>query len=329
MTISKRFGQRAMVAAAAVLLAAASAVVCAQGYPSRPIRLIVPFGPGGGSDYVGRLVAQKLNEQMGQTVVVDNRTGAASLVGTEIALRAAPDGYTLFLGDSGLTINLAYFKNAKYDPIKDFSPITVVGQTPYVLVAHPNLPYAANLKEFVAMAKAQPGKLTIGSSGAGSGSHLSGELFRLRAGINMIHVPYKGGGAVLADVVSGQIQSTMTSLPAAEPLIKSGRLKVLAAASEKRSPLAPDVPTFAEGGVNDMVVTNWYGVLSVGGTPQPILKRLHDELLRAIASPDMRERLATAALEPTPMTPDQFRKMISAEAERWSRVVKESGIKQE
>ncbi|MDB5927675.1 MAG: hypothetical protein JWN13_6611 [Betaproteobacteria bacterium] len=320
---------QAFSAAAAIIFLAGPVLGLAQSYPNRPIRMIVPFGPGGGSDFVGRLSAQKLSEQMGQQVVVDNRTGAASLIGTEIAQRAAPDGYTLLLGDTGLTINLAYYKNAKYDAVKDFDPITVVADTPYILAVNPNLPYATSLKDFIAAAKAQPGKFSLGSSGAGSGTHFSGELFRLRAGIDMIHVPYKGGGAVLADVVAGHIQSTMTTAPAALPLVKSGRLRILAAASAKRSPLLPDVPTFAESGVSDVLVSNWYGVLSVGGTPQPIIKRLHEELSRAIASPDVRERLTTSGLQPAPVTPEQFRRNIAAEVERWKRVVKESGIRQE
>jgi tripartite-type tricarboxylate transporter receptor subunit TctC len=311
------------------LLALAALTAHGQTYPARPIRLVVPFGPGGGSDVVGRLVGQKLFEQTGQQVVVDNRAGAASLVGTDIVLHSAADGYTLLLGDSGFTINLAYYKNATYNPVKDFAPITVVADTPYILAVNPSLPYAGNLKDFIAAAKAQPGKLAIGSSGAGSGTHFTGELFRLRAGVNMIHVPYKGGGAVLADVVAGHIASTMTTPPAAFPLVKAGRLKLLAAASAKRSPLLPDVPTFAESGVSDVLVSNWYGVLGVGGTPQPIIKRLHDELLRAIAAPDMRERLTTSGLEPHPMTPEQFSKMIVGEVERWKRVAKESGIRQE
>ena len=332
MTFEARFWTtvpRAVSAAIAIVLMTGAGLATAQSYPNRPIRMIVPFGPGGGSDFVGRLSAQKLSEQMGQQVVVDNRTGAASLIGTEIAQRAAPDGYTLLLGDTGLTINLAYYKNARYDPIRDFDPITVVADTPYILAVNPGLPYAANLKDFIAAAKAEPGKLSVGSSGAGSGTHFSGELFRLRAGIDMIHVPYKGGGAVLADVVAGHIQSTMTTAPAALPLVKAGRLKILAAASAKRSPLLPDVPTFAESGVSDVLVSNWYGVLSVGGTPQPVIKRLHDELTRAIASPDVRERLTTSGLQPAPVTPEQFRRNIAAEVERWKRVVKESGIRQE
>jgi tripartite-type tricarboxylate transporter receptor subunit TctC len=324
-----RTPSRMVVGSIAAFLMLVFSAASGQSYPHRPIRLIVPFGPGGGSDFVGRLAAQKLSEQMGQQVVVDNRTGAASLVGTEIVQRAAPDGYTLLLGDSGFTINLAYYKNAKYDPMRDFDPITVVADTPYILAVNPGLAYVGSLKDFVAAARAQPGKLGIGSSGNGSGTHFTGELFRLRAGIDMIHVPYKGGGAVLADVVAGHIQSTMTTAPAALPLVKSGRLKVLAQAAAKRSPLLPDVPTFAESGVHDVLVSNWYGVLSVGGTPQPIIKRLHEELTRAIASPDMRERLTTSGLQPAPVSPEQFRKNIAAEVERWKRVVKESGIRQE
>src|SRR5215212_9233354 len=182
-----------------MLLAASALAQTPPGaaYPSRRVRLIVPFAPGGGSDFVGRLIGQKLTEQMGQQFVVDNRSGAASLIGTEIVARAAPDGYTLLLGDSGFTINLAYYKNAKYDPLRDFDPVTVVADTPYILAVNPGLPYAGSLKDFIAAAKAQPGKLSVGSSGAGSGTHFSGELFRLRAGVSMIHVPYKGGGAVL------------------------------------------------------------------------------------------------------------------------------------
>jgi tripartite-type tricarboxylate transporter receptor subunit TctC len=303
--------------------------VLAQDYPNRPIRLIVPFGPGGGSDYVGRLVGQKLTEQMGQTVVVDNRPGAASLVGTEIAARAAPDGYTLCLCDVGFTINPAYYSKTKYDPLKDFDPVTVVAETPYILIANAGLPYARSVKDFIAAAKAQPGSINLGSAGAGSGTHFSGELFKLRAGLNMIHVPYKSAGLSGADVASGQIQASMSTPPASMPLVKAGRIKILASAGEKRSALMPDVPTFAESGVSGVLMTNWYSIMSVGGTPKPVLQRLHAELVRAIATPDMRQRLASAALEPAPKTPEQFRKMIAAELKRWASVMKEAGIRRE
>ena len=311
------------------LLLAAGGALAQQDYPTKPIRLIVPFAAGGGSDFVGRLIGQKLTEQMGQTVVVDNRPGAASLVGTQIVARAAPDGYTLLLADSGFTINIAFFKDPQYDALKDFDPISVVAETPYILVVNPGLPYAASLKDFIAAAKAQPGKLSIGSAGSGSGTHMTGELFRLRAGIDMIHVPYKSVGPAISDVVAGQIQSTFATAPVTLPLVKAGRLKILAAATPTRSRLLPDVPTFAESGVNAVNVSNWYSVMSVGGTPKPVIRRLHDEITRAVAAPDMRERLAASALEPAPNTPEQFRKMIAEELQRWARVIKEAGIRQE
>ena len=303
--------------------------VPAQNYPDKPIRLIVPFGAGGGSDYVGRLVGVKLTEQMGQTVVVDNRPGAASLMGTEIAMRAAPDGYTLLLADAGFTINIAYYKKAKYDALKDFDPVTVVGEAPYLLVVSPGLPYAGSLKDYIAAAKSQPGKINLGSAGNGSGTHFSGELFKLRAGVAITHVPYKSAGASVADVVGGQIQSTMTSPPPALSLAKAGRLRILAQATAKRTGLLSDIPTFEEGGVSGVYVTNWYSVMSVGGTPKPVLKRLHDELMRAIDAPDTRQRLAAGALEPAPTTPEQFRKKIAGELQRWAAVVKDARIQQE
>lgn len=301
----------------------------AQNYPNRPIRLIVPFAPGGGSDFVGRLIGQKLTDQLGQQVVVDNRPGAASLVGTQIAARGAPDGYTLLLADAGFTINIAFFKDPKYDALKDFAPVSVIASTPYILVVNPQLPYAGSLKEFIAAAKAQPGKLALGSAGSGSGTHMTGELFRLRAGITMTHVPYKSVGPAMADVVGGQIPATFSTPPTSLPLVKAGRLRILAAAVPKRSALLPDVPTFAENGLPGIDVTNWYSVMSVGGTPQPVIKRLHAEIVRAIASPDMRQRLAASALEPAPNTPDEFRAMIAREIKRWVDVVKDAGIQQQ
>ena len=301
----------------------------AQDYPVRPIRLIVPFGPGGGSDYVGRLIGQKLTEQLGQQVVVDNRPGAASLVGTELVARAAPDGYTLCLCDVGFTINPAYYRKTSYQPLKDFDPVTVVAETPYILVVNPELPYTRSVKDFIAAAKAQRGKINIGSAGSGSGTHFSGELFKLAAGIDMTHVPYKSAGLSTADVASGQIQCSMSTPPASLGLVRAGRVKILASAGTKRSALLPDVPTFTESGLPGVVMTNWYSVMSVGGTPKPVLKRLYDETTRAVSAPDMRERLANAALEPAPMTTEQFRQMIASELQRWARVMKEAGIRPE
>lgn len=318
-----------LLAALAAFAAAAHGPAAAQDYPSRPIRLIVPFAPGGGSDFMGRLIGQKLSEQLGQQVVVDNRPGAASLVGTQIASRGAPDGYTLLLADAGFTINIAFFKDPKYDALKDFDPISVIAGTPYILVVNPSLPYVSSLKEFVAQARAQPGKIAIGSAGSGSGTHMTGELLKLRAKIDLTHVPYKSVGPAMADVVAGQIQSTFSTPPTTLPLARAGRLKILAAAGPKRSPLLPDVATFAEHGINDVNVSNWYSVMSVGGTPKAVIQRLHREIHRAIAAPDVKERLANAGLEAAPNTPGEFRAMVAAEIKRWVGVVKDAGIAQQ
>ena len=316
-------------ASPALALAAETPSAASLSYPTRPIRLIVPYGAGGNADILSRLVGGRMAEVLGQTLVIDNRPGAASLVGTQMAARAAPDGYTLLLADSGFTINIAFFKEPKYDALKDFEPVSVIAETPYLLVANPTQAHTASLKEFIAAAKAQPAKLTIGSAGSGSGTHMTGELFRLRAGINMTHVPYKSVGPAISDVVAGQIHSTIATAPVTLPLIKAGRLKILGAASAKRSKLLPDVPTLAEAGVADVNVSNWYSVMSVGGTPKPVVKRLHDEMMRAINAPDMRERLAQSALEPAPNTPEEFRKMVASEVQRWTRVIKDAGIRQE
>jgi tripartite-type tricarboxylate transporter receptor subunit TctC len=314
------------------LLVTFSAIFCgfvhAQSYPNKPIRLIVPYPPGGGTDFVARIVALKLPEILGQNVVVDNRAGAAGLVGTELAARAPADGYTLLLADSSLPINVSYYKNAKYDAIKDFDPITDVADTPYLLVVQPGSAYQS-VRDVINAAKAQPGKINFGSGGNGSGSHLTGEFFQIRAGVKMTHVPYKGVGIALTDVIAGQIQTTFTSAPPAMGLIKAGRVKALAVATDKRIASLPEVPTFGEQGVRDLVVVNWYGIASIGGTPQPVLDRLHAALLQVIAMPDVRERLASGALDPAPMSQQAFRKLIADELSRWAIVVKSAGIKSE
>ncbi len=316
--------------AAVAMLAGATlcASALAQTYPTKPIRLIVPYPPGGGTDFVARIVALKLPEVIGENVVVDNRAGAAGLIGTELAARAPADGYTLLLADSSLTINVSYYKNAKYDALKDFAPITDVADTPYLLAAQPGSPYQS-VRDVINAAKAQPGKINFGSGGNGSGSHLTGEFFQLRAGVKLTHIPYKGVGLALSDVIAGQIQTTFTSAPPAMGLIRSGRIKALAVATGKRIAALPDVPTFGEQGVKDVVVVNWFGIASIGGTPKPVLDKLHAALLRVIAMPDVKERLASGALEPAPMAQDAFRKLIAEELTRWAAVVKNAGIKPE
>ena len=230
--------------------------------------------------------------------------------------------------DSSLPINVSFYKGAKYDAIKDFDPITDVADTPYMIVVAPNGPYQS-LADVIKTAKAQPGKINFGSGGNGSGSHLTGELFQIRAGVKLTHVPYKGVGLGITDVIAGQIQTTFTSAPPAVGLIKSGRIKALAIATEKRVAMLPEVPTFAEQGVKDLVVVNWYGVASIGGTPKYALDKLHAALMKVIAMPDVKERLAQGALEPAPMTQQAFRKLIADELTRWALVVKSAGVKAE
>jgi tripartite-type tricarboxylate transporter receptor subunit TctC len=304
-------------------------VTAADSYPSKPIRMIVPYAPGGGSDVVARMVGQKMADALGQTMVVDNRPGAAGMIGTVLAAKSPPDGYTLLLADAAFTINRSYYtKQAHYDPQKSFVPVALIADTPYILMVNPNVP-AATLKDFIALAKAQPGKINVGSSGNGSGSHLMGELFKLKARVDMNHIPYKGAGPSTTDLIAGQIQGVFAGAAGVVALVKSGRLKALVAASSKRSAMLPDVPTFVELGFPDMIVSNWYGIAAPAGTPNAIVKRLYDETGRAIASQDVRDRLAVAALEPVPQSPDQFRQLIDLELKRWAQVIKDANIQTE
>ncbi|HUH92732.1 MAG TPA: tripartite tricarboxylate transporter substrate binding protein [Casimicrobiaceae bacterium] len=314
---------------ACVMLLSAALSGAADVYPGKPIRMIVPYAPGGGSDIVGRIVGQKMGDALGQTVVIDNRPGAAGQLGTDLAAGAPADGYTLLLADSSFTINNAYYtKHKHYDAQKSFVPVALVADTPYVLIVHPAVP-AKSLAEFIALAKAQPGKINIGSAGNGSGSHLTGELFRLRAGVSFNHIPYKGSGPSTADVVAGQIQATFATAPGAVPFIQTGRLRALVAASPQRSATLPDVPTFVELGYKDIVVTNWYGIVAPAGTPSSAVKRIYDEAGRALASPEVRERLASVALEPVAPAPDRFRELIAVELKRWAQVIRDAKIQTE
>ena len=310
---------------AALTLGIVSAIFAQPNYPTKPIRVIVPYAPGGGSDIVARIVGQKMSESLGQTMVVDNRPGAAGMLGAELAENAPADGYTLLLADSSFTINASYFKQKRYDAQTGFVPVSLIADTPYILAVHPAVP-AAMLNEFIALAKSQPGKINVGSAGTGSGSHLIGAMFMLKAGISLNHIPYKGSGPATADVVAGQIQSTFATAPGAMPFIRAGRLKALVTASPKRSATLPDVPTFTELGFKDILVTNWYGLVAPTGTSPASVRRLYDEVGRAIALPEVRERLASAALEPVTRTPDQFGLLIAAELKRWAQVIKDANI---
>ena len=309
-----------------LLLVAAATSAIAQDYPTKPVRFIVPYAPGGSSDVIARILGQKLNEALGQTFIVDNRPGAGSMIGTDIAAKSAPDGYTIILSDMPHTINPAVYSKVPYDPIKDFSPITVVGTSAMFLFTHPSV-QAQTVKEFITLAKSQPGKIAIGSGGNGTTTHLSAELFQARAGIKLTHVPYKGAGPALVDVVAGQIPATFTSMATAAPHVKAGKLRVLAVTSVKRIPSLPEVPTFTESGVGDFVVEHWWGVLAPADVPKPIVAKLREAIVQAVNAPDVRERFAGLALQPTTNTPEQFRLLLESDVKRWAKVVKDTGVK--
>jgi tripartite-type tricarboxylate transporter receptor subunit TctC len=300
----------------------------ADTYPSKPIRLILPFPPGGGTDILGRLVAERLSASLGQPVVIDNRGGAGGNLGAAEAARAAPDGHTLILAATTLAISPSLYAKLGFDPQKDFAPISLVATVPNVMITHPSVP-AQTLKEFIALAKAKPGAMNFGSGGTGTSNHLGGELFNIVAGVKLVHVPYKGVNLAMNDVLGGNVQLVLIGIPAAAPNIKAGKLRALAVLARERSAALPDVPTAAEAGLPDFDVTTWYGVLAPAGTPRPIVTRLNGELVRIMHSPDLKERLATMATEPRTSTPEEFAAYIGEERARWAEVVRKTGIKAE
>jgi len=305
---------------------AALAATAAETYPDRPVRFIVPYAAGGSSDVIARLLGPRLAQDLGQPFLVDNRPGAGSMLGTDIAAKSAPDGYTIILSDMPHTINPSVYAKVPYDPVRDFSPITLVGTSAMFLFVHPSV-QAQSVKEFIALAKAQPGKLAIGSGGNGTTTHLSAELFQIHTSIRLTHVPYKGAGPALVDVVAGQIPVTFTSMATAAPFVRAGKLRVLGVTSVKRLTALPDVPTFAESGVPDFVVEHWWGVLAPAGVAPPIVARLHDEIVKVVGSADVRERFDTLAVQPTTNTPEQFRALLASDVKRWARGVREAGVK--
>lgn len=298
----------------------------AERYPARPVRFVVPYAPGGGSDTTARVIGQKLAERLGQTFVIDTRPGAASRIGTEIVAKAAGDGYTLILADVPHAINAVIFAKPPYDAVKDFSPIMRIATAPQVLVAHPTF-NASSLRELIAMPRAQTERLALGTSGQGSSPHMSYELLRIKTGLVLNHVPYKGGGPAIADVVAGQIPLAFNASPPIVPHIKASRIKGLGMTAATRHPLLPGVPTFVESGVQDFVVAHWYGVLASGGTPPAVVKLLHQEIARTLALPDVKERFSNLALDIAPLGPDDFRRLIESDVKRWKDVVSKSGIK--
>jgi tripartite-type tricarboxylate transporter receptor subunit TctC len=316
------------VAAAAIAgVLACGAAHADEKYPTKPVRLIIPFPPGGSNDIVGRMIGQQLSERLGRSVVVDNRGGAGGTIGTEIALRSQPDGYTLLIISVAYSYNPALYK-LPYDPVKAMTPIAMIGTGPNALVVFPGLP-VNSLKELIALAKAKPGQLNNANAGVGSFQHLSSELFKLMAGIDIVQVPFKGGGPALVAVMGGQAHTSIGSLIQMLPHVRSGKLKALGVGSAKRVPALPEVPTIAEAGVPGYEASNWWGLLAPAGTPAAIVKRLHGELSAILASPEIQKWFVSEGAEPVNMSPEQFGKFIQAEIVKWARVVKQAGIKAE
>jgi tripartite-type tricarboxylate transporter receptor subunit TctC len=297
-------------------------------YPSRPVRLIVPFAPGGSNDIMARLVAQKFSESLGQQVVVDNRAGASGIVGTDLAAKAAPDGYTILMMSLTFAVNPSLFRKLPYDTQKDLTPVTLVASAPLMLVVHPSLP-AKSVQDFLSYAKANPGKLNFGSGGPGTTPHLAGEMLKLMAGLQMTHVPYKGGGPALADLMGGQIQLMLENIPSTLPLAKSGKLRPLAVTGLKRSGLVPELPTLNEAGLKGYEIVGWNGLFVPAGTQWNIVTYLHDQTVKALAQPDTKERLVTLGAEGVGSSPEEFRGFVKAEISKWSKVVKAAGLKVE
>jgi tripartite-type tricarboxylate transporter receptor subunit TctC len=312
--------------AVAVCLGAWSGGAAAQAYPSKPIRLVVPYSPGAGTDTISRILAQKIGDAMGQQVVVDNRPGAGGTIGTELVARAAADGYTLLFVPTSHAINLNLYSKLPFDTQKDFTPISVVASLPVVLAAGPTVP-AKSVKELVALAKAAPGKLTIASSGNGTIFHLTSEMLKGAAGINVVHVPFKGGAPAVAALLGGQVDMTFETSVTLLPHIRSGKLAPLAVASLKRLTILPEVPTLAEAGYPGIVSENWYGMYAPAGTPREVIARLYTELDRAIHSADVREKLAQQGAEIREHTPESAAAFIQSEITKWAKVIRDSGAK--
>lgn len=296
----------------------------ARNYPSKPIRIIVAFAPGGGGDIIARLIAQKLSERWGQAVVVDNRPGAVGIIGTEIAAKAPPDGYAINLAGVNFAINASFFAKLPYDTEKDFACVTMVASAPYVLLVHPSVP-VNSVKELVELAKTKPGTLNYGSNGDGSPPHLSGELLKSMADIDIVHIPYNGGGPALNAAIGGQVQMFFSVISAVVPYIKDGRLKPLAVASNQRSSALPDVPTMSEAGLPGLEATNWFAVLTPARTPRVIISRLNGMIVEVLRTSDMNDRLTKLGVEPVANTPEECDAQIKKEVVKWANVVKLSG----
>jgi len=317
-----------MVLAISTALAWSSAARAQQAYPAKPIRLILPFPPGGSTDIVARLIGQKLTESWGQPVLIENRPGAGGNIAAETAARAAPDGYTLFQVNVANAIGATLYPKLSYDLITSFAPVIQLATTPYVLLAHPAVP-AKNTAELIALAKARPGQLNYASAGGGSATHLSGELLKSMAGVNIVHVPYKGTGPAVTALLSGEVDLYFATVPAALPLVEAKKLRALGVTSARRSPLMRDVPAIAEAGLKGYETSTWHGILAPAGTSPEIVVKLNAEIARVLAQPAVKERLVGQGLDPVGGTPEQFGAYLKTEISKWAVVVKASGARAE
>ena len=312
------FGE--LIVLAVTLLVAPTASAQAD-YPNKALRMVLPYPPGGGSDVLCRSVGQKLSGVLGQQVIVDNRPGGGANIGAQIVAKARPDGYTLLLVSVAHAINVTYYRTISYDLIKDFAPVSLLAETPHVLVVHPSMP-VNSVKELIALATARPGKLDYSSAGAGSSPHMAGALFLYMAGVRMTHIPYSGGGPATMALLGGQVQVGFPTTPSALPQVKAGKLRGLAVTTGKRSPSIPELPTIGEAGVPGYEMSTWYGFLATAGTPKEVVARLHAEMVKLLKLPDVEERLDSGGFEPIGTTPEQFAAYIRSEVDKWAKVIK-------
>ena len=323
-------GRRAALSLAATLaILAPQACAAADAYPAKPIRFVVAFPPGGGTDIIARSIAQKLSDRLAQQVVVDNRPGAGGNIGTDIVAKSAPDGYTMLMGSAGpLAINASLFASMPFDPVRDLAPVTLAASTPNVLVVHASLK-AATVNELIALAKARPGEINFASSGHGTPAHLAGELFNSMAGVKLVHVPYKGAAPALADLLGGQVQLMFSTMPPALPHVKDGKLRALAVTSLKRSRAMPELPTVDEVALPGFEANTWHGVVVPAGTPAAVVVRLNREIVAILHMPEVVERLSGQGAEALGSTPEEFAAYIKSETLKWAKVVRDSGAKAE
>ena len=311
---------------AATVLAVAPAVL-AQPYPAKPVKIVVPFAAGGAVDILTRVLSEKLAPALGQQIVVEPMVGAGGNIGSAAVAKAAPDGYTLLMATTGThTINPGLYKNMPFDALKDFAPITLVASVPNILVVHPDVP-VKSVNELVALAKSQPGKLNFASFGHGTSNHLSGELFKSVAGVDVVHVPYKSAPQAVLEIVGGQVNFAFVNAPLALPQVRAGKLRALAVTGARRSPAVPDLPTMAEAGLPEFVVESWYGLMAPAGTPEPVIRRIRDETLKVLARPDLVEAFAKQGADVVTSTPAEFSTMVASEKDRWAEVIRRSGAK--